>query len=155
MKFVRWLGAFGSGSSLSEAAEWELSQTARQVAVEPLYRGRSLLRHCKIGLVVDHNASRFHAGWLVDAYTKQVGDTGILRPLYSPASRQGKKYRDVDRFLEAWSATRNQSGHGEVIFDSPIYSAVAVKSTATEHGKRRAERLAKRLNLPLKEMKDY
>lgn len=39
MKFVRWLGAFGSGSSLSEAAGWELSQTDRQVAVEPPHHG--------------------------------------------------------------------------------------------------------------------
>lgn len=41
MKFVRWLGAFGSGSDLNEAADWEQSQIERQVAAEPLWRGRS------------------------------------------------------------------------------------------------------------------
>ena len=148
MKFVRWLGAFGSGSSLSEAAEWELSQTARQVAVEPLHRGRSLLDHAKIGLVIDHEASRFHAGWLTDAWTVKRDD-GTLRPQYRPRYRQGKKFRDMDRSLAAWSAVKYPSRHAEVIFDAPIYRAVVVKSTATERGVRRAKRLAERLHLPL------
>lgn len=148
MKFVRWLGAFGSGSSLSEAAGWELSQTDRQVAVEPLHRGRSLLGHAKIGLVVDHAASRFHAGWLTDAWTVNRDD-GTLRPRGKPRNRQGRKFMDMDRFLAAWSAVKNPSYHAEVVFDSPIYRAVVVKSTATERGVRRAQRLASRLNLPL------
>lgn len=148
MKFVRWLGAFGSGSSLSEAAGWELSQTDRQVAVEPLHRGRSLLDHAKIGLVVDHDASRFHCGWLCDAWTA-VRDDGTLRAQYRPRDRQGRKFRDMDRFLAAWSAVKSPSHHAEVVFDAPVYRAVVVKSTATERGVRRAKRLAARLNLPL------
>lgn len=148
MKFVRWLGAFGSGSSLSEAAAWELSQTARQVAVEPLHRGRSLLGHAKIGLVIDHEASRFHAGWLKDAWTVPQDD-GTLRAKYRPRDRQGRKFRNMDRFLAAWSAVKDPSMHGEVVFDAPTYRAVVVKSTATERGIRRARRLASRLNLPL------
>lgn len=152
MKFVRWLGAFGSGSSLSEAAEWELSQIARQVAAEPLYRGRSLL-HSKIGLEVDHYASRFHCGWMTDAWTVRR-DNGTLRAKYRPADRQGKKYRDVNRFLAAWAAVKNPTNHGEVVFDSPIYSAVVVKSTATLRGVSRARRIAARLNLPLRVLPD-
>lgn len=152
MKFVRWLGAFGSGSSLSEAAEWELTQTDRQVAVEPLHHGRSLL-HSKIGLEIDHGASRFHCGWLTDAWTTRRLD-GTLRAKYRPKDRQGKKYKDVNRFLAAWSAVRNPVKQGEAVFDSPIYIAVVVKSTATQHGKRRAKRLAARLNLPLKVLTD-
>lgn len=148
MKFVRWLGAFGSGSSLTEAADWELSQTDRQVAVEPLHRGRSLINHAKIGLVVNHDASRFHAGWLADAYTVKRDD-GTLRPIYKPRNRQGKKFKGMDRFLAAWSAIKNPSHHGEVIFDSPVYRAVVVKSTATTHGVSRAKRLADMLKLPL------
>lgn len=148
MKFVRWLGAFGSGSSLTEAATWEASQVERQVAVEPLHRGRSLLGHAKIGLVVDHDASRFHAGWLADAYTVKRDD-GTLRPYYKPRNRQGKKFHDMDRFIAAWSAVKNPSHHAEVVFDSPTYRAVVVKSTATAHGVSRAKRLADMLNLPL------
>jgi hypothetical protein len=152
MKFVRWLGAFGSGSSLSEAAEWEKSQTARQVAVEPLHRGRSLL-HAKIGLEINHAVSRFHAGWLCDAYTIEI-DGGVLRPKYRPRDRQGRKFRDMDRFLAAWSAVKGPSQHGEVIFDAPHYCAVVVKSSATERGVKRAARLAARLNLPLRILTD-
>lgn len=148
MKFVRWLGAFGSSSSLSEAVDWELSQIDRQVAVEPLHRGRSMLDHAKIGLVIDHEISRFHSGWLTDAWTVKRDD-GTLRPRGKPRDRQGRKFRDMDRFLAAWSAVKNPSYHAEVVFDSPVYRAVAVKSTATERGVRRAKRLADRLNLPL------
>lgn len=148
MKFVRWLGAFGSGTSLSDAAGWELSQIERQVAAEPLHRGRSLLDHAKIGLAVDHDASRFHAGWLTDAYTIRQ-DNGTLRPKYRPRDRQGRKFSDMDRFLAAWSAVKNPSRHAEAIFDAPHYRAVVVKSTATERGVRRAKRIADRLNLPL------
>jgi len=148
MKFVRWLGAFGSGSSLTDAADWELSQTDRQVAAEPLHRGRSLLDHAKIGLVIDHEASRFHSGWLTDAWTVTLDD-GTLKAKFRPRDRQGRKFRDMDRFLAAWSAVKNPSRHGEVVFDSPAYRAVVVKSTATERGMRRAQRLAVRLNLPL------
>ncbi len=153
MKFVRWLGAFGTGASLTEAAEWELSQTDRQVAVEPLHRGRSLIDHVKIGLEVDHELSRFHAGWLRDAWT-EVQANGLLKPKYLPRYRQGKKFRDLNRFLAAWSAVKNPTGWGEVIFDSPIYTAVVVKSTATERGVRRASRIAARLNLPLRVLLD-
>lgn len=153
MKFVRWLGAFGSGTSLFEAAGWELSQIERQVAAEPLHHGRSLITHAKIGLVIDHQVSRFHAGWLVDAYTK-LGDDGTLRPKYKPRMRQGKRFKDMDRFLAAWSAVKNPSGHAEVIFDAPHYCAVAVKSTATERGRRRAQRLADQLGMPLEVLAD-
>ncbi len=153
MKFVRWLGAFGSGSSLSEAAGWELSQTDRQVAVEPLHRGRSLIGHAKIGLVIDHDASRFHAGWLFDAWTDWRPD-GTLRPKYKPRTRQGRKYLDIDRFLAAWSAVKNPDHHAEVVFDSVIYCAVVVKSTATARGVGRAKRLAAMLSLPLEVLTD-
>lgn len=104
MKFVRWLGAFGSGSDLNEAADWEQSQIERQVAAEPLWRGRSFLGHAKIGLVVDHQASRFHAGWLVDAWTEKQDD-GTLRPRYAPRSRQGKNSRRLIDFLRLGQPT--------------------------------------------------
>lgn len=153
VKFVRWLGAFGQGTSLTDAAEWELSQTARQVAVEPLHRGRSLISYARIGLVVDHEASLFVKGWLTDAFTT-LGDDGILRPKYLPRSRQGKAYRDLNRFLAAWSAVKTPEKWAEALFDSPVYSAVVVKASATEHGRNRAKRLAERLGLPLMELAD-
>ena len=153
MKFVRWLGAFRASASLSEAASWELSQVDRQVAVEPLHRGRSLIGHSKIGLVVDHESSLFVRAWLSDAWT-EINAEGILYPKYSPRQRQGKAYRDLNRFSAAWSAVKKPNHWAESVFDSPIYSAVVVKSSATAHGRARAVRLADRLGLPLKELRD-
>lgn len=146
MKFVRWLGAFGSGSSLSEAADWELSQKNRQVAVEPLWRSRSLIDHAKIGLAVDHADSHFVRGWLSDAWTETRAD-GTLRPRDGRV-RNGAGYRDLDRFLAAWSRSR-RGHHGEAIFDHVRYNAVVVKRSATARGYERARRLAANLSLPL------
>jgi hypothetical protein len=148
MKFVRWLGAFRKTTDLSEAAVWELSQTARQIAAEPLHRGQSLV-HAQIGLEIAHAASRFHCGWLEDAWTEVQAD-GTLRAKYLPRSRQGRKYRNMDRFLGAWNSVQNPRIHAEAVFDSPVYRAVVVKTTATERGLRRAKRLAATMNLPLK-----
>lgn len=149
MKFVRWLGAFGSGPSIDEAASWEISQLDRQVAVEPLWRGRSLLDHAKIGLVVDHQSSVFVKAWTRDAYTTKVG--AVLKTRGRDGDgRQQKAFRNLDRFLSYWTKMAPYNlGHGEAVFDAPVYSAVVVKSTATERGLRRAKKLADITKLPL------
>lgn len=145
--FVRWLGAFGKGTSLSDAASWENSQLERQVAAEPLWHGRSLIRHVRIGLEIDERASIFASGWLQDAWTEPHAD-GTLR---SNARRRGKlaRYRNMDRFLAKWNATKSRA-HAEAAFAAPVYKAVVVKNNATEHGMGRARRLADQLGLPLK-----
>ena len=152
MKFIRWLGAFGKSSSLAEAASWERSQVERQVAVEPLWRGRSFILHAKIGLEVDWRQSRFVSGWLCDAWT-ETADDGTLR---SNADKRGKlvRYRDRDRFLAIWSRQKLGGfyGHAEAAFEEAHYSSVVVKKSASARGKRRAQRLAEQLGLPLKVM---
>ena len=148
IKFVRWLGAFRVSAGLKDSALWEMSQTDRQVAAEPLHKGQSLIANSKIGLALAET-SRFHAGWLVDAWT-EVQQDGTLRAKYKPCNRQGKKFRDKDRFLAAWNAVKNPQLHAEAIFDAPSYSSVVVKRNATEIGKSRAQRLATSLNLPLR-----
>lgn len=148
MKFVRWLGAFGSGASLTEAAAWETKQCDRQVAAEPLYRGRSFIDHAKIGLAIANPESTFARGWTYDAWTRVDAD-GILK-----AHRMGygktKPYKNMDRFLSAYSRCAHEGHHAEAAFNAPLYDAVVVKSTASERGKRRANRLAQQLGLPLK-----
>lgn len=147
IKFVRWLGAFGTGASLSEAASWELSQLNRQVAVEPLWRGLSLIDHAKIGLAVDHEASVFVKGWTCDAYTQLEGNIlKTARP--DSTTRQGKAFRSLDRFLSAWNRKKD-GGHGEAVFDAPHYTAVVVKRDASERGFARARKLADQTGLPL------
>jgi hypothetical protein len=152
MKFVRWLGAFGQGTSLSDAATWELGQTERQVAAEPLWRGQSLIGHVKIGLVIDEDRSVFASGWLHDAWTVP-DDQGILRHGVSHRGQRYKRFKDMDRFLVAWKK-RAPDHHGEAAFDATIYKAVVVKSTASEHGVGRAKRLAAELRLPLLVLED-
>lgn len=145
MKFVRWLGAFGSGSSLTEAAAWETKQTERQVAAEPLVRGRSFIDHAKIGLSVQSPEATFRRGWLWDAWTvtREDGTIRATRNRYA-------EYKNMDRFLSALNkSNKNRDCHAEAAFAAPTYSAVVVKSTATPHGKRRAKRLAAMLGLPL------
>lgn len=149
MKFVRWLGAFKKGTSLSEAAGWELSQTERQVAVEPLWRGRSLITKSKIGLEIDHQASVFASGWLSDAWTEVHADGTLRSDRSSCGRRDMKRFRNQDRFLSAWSKMR-PTHHAEAVFAAPVYRAVVVKKNATAHGMGRARRLAAQLNLPLK-----
>ena len=146
MKFVRWLGAFGAGNSLHEAAAWETRQCERQVAAEPLVRGKSLLSHAKIGLGIAHPEATFARGWLEDAWT-EPDKNGILK-----ASRERRhEFKDMNRFLAALSKrSRNNKHHAEAAFNCPAYDCVVVKHDATPRGMRRAKRLAKTLNLPLR-----
>lgn len=145
MKFVRWLGAFGSSSSLLEAAFWETSQNERQVAAEPLIKGKSLIRHAKIGLSINSPSASFARGWLWDAYTDHRGD-GIL---VAKRSRGPCEYKSMDRFLAALNK-RGGHGHAEASFNAPHYDFVVVKNDASPRGMRRAKRLALRLNLPIR-----
>lgn len=151
MKFVRWLGAFGRGSSLAEAVTFETKKVSRQVAAEPLFRGRSLIPHAKIGLVIDESRSVFVRGWICDAWTIP-NDSGVLRPRESPRKTGNVPFRDKDRFLAAFQR-ETRTDHGEAVFDSVVYNAVVVKSTATAHGLARAEKLAITLGLPLKRLR--
>ena len=154
MKFVRWLGAFGRGNSLLEAGNWEVAQIDRQVAAEPLWRGKSLIGHATIGLEIDHDASIFRSGWLSDAWTV-INEDGVL--VSNPPNGWAKdsrkdlrRFKDMDRFLATWSRIRSPTHHAEAAFASPVYVAVVVKSRASDRGKQRAATLAAALNLPIK-----
>ena len=145
MKFVRWLGAFGNGNSLKEAASWEMTQVSRQVAAEPLIKGKSHLNHAKIGLSVAHPEATFARGWLKDAYTVVDEKSGTLK-----ATREREsEFKSMDRFLAALNK-RGGYGHAEAAFNAPVYDAVVVKGDASPRGKRRAQRLAALLKLPMK-----
>lgn len=147
MKFVRWLDAFNRHEgSVETSASWETKQVSRQVAAEPLVRGKSYIHHAKIGLSVAHPEATFARGWLYDAFT--IPDTvGILR-----ATRcRDNEFKNMDRFLAALAKTaKGRISHAEATFNAPIYDAVVVKNTASPRGKRRAQRLADKLNLPLR-----
>ena len=80
-KFVRWLGAYCSKSvsaDLVGAALWEVSQADREVACEPLLKGRSLVlseqARVHVGLIPCMDKTIFVRGYLRDAFTKTDED---------------------------------------------------------------------------------
>lgn len=145
MKFVRWLGAFDKRSeSISESASWELSQTERQVAAEPLWHGKSFLKNAKIGLVIAHPDVTFSRGWLSDSYTV-TNEAGI-----NMATRcRDMEFKNMDKFLKRHNSGNSPMGHAEAAFNCPLYSAVAVKKDASPWAKNKAKRLAEHLSLPI------
>ena len=143
MKFIRWMGAFRKQDTLETSAAWEITQVDRQVAVEPLWHGKSRMRGAKVGLVVDHAASHFCKGWVEDAFSTEK-EHGTL---YS--TRKLQPIRKMDQFLRIWNS-EVRARHGEAIFDHVAYSAVVIRKGVTARGRRRAQRLATDLNLPIK-----
>lgn len=144
MKFVRWLGAFGKSESISEAATWELAQTERQVAAEPLHKGVSHLAHALIGLEIAHPEATFARGWLKDSYTVP-NNNGINR---ATRNRLGE-FKNMDKFLKFLNKNPLW-GHAEASFNCPIYSSVVVKRHCSERVILKAKKLAEELNLPLR-----
>ena len=151
MKFVRWLGAFREKGkyTLLESAQFEKGNKTRQVAVEPLLKGKSLITQAVIGLELDHESSQFVVGFLHDAWT-EVDPDGTLR------NTRNKGFRDMNRFLAAHAKKKPFECHGEAVFDLPIYKAVVLdlsSRTDVDRLKKMASNLAKELNLPLKIIK--
>lgn len=155
MRFIRWMNAFRkSNEGIAESVQWEITVAwaVRQVAVEPLHRGRSLLRRrgATIGLVVDEQASTFVKGFYVDAYTEESGN-GILYPQFAPNTRQGKGEKNMDRFLATWNKL-SPDGHGEVIFQDVHYKGVVVKG-GNEDDLSLAKEISKQYGLKLYRIK--
>jgi len=146
MKFVRWLGAFGQSSeSVAESASWELSQTERQVAAEPLWHGKSFISHAKIGIVIANPEATFARGWLYDSYT--VTDNHGIN---LATSRRKDEFKNMDKFLKVFSKQDRDWGHAEAAFNCPTYNAVVVKKGASASAKSKAKRLALEFNLPMR-----
>lgn len=54
---IRWLGAFRKKGSITESLSWELSQSSvSALAAERLSKGKSAIRHAKVGLLVKNSA---------------------------------------------------------------------------------------------------
>lgn len=148
-KFVRWLGAFRrQGADLSRAAVWEISQTAREVAVEPLFRGESFILaerdHVSIGLVVAPCSVAFRAGALHDNRSGHVD--GVL--VRQDKGRESRPIRDMDKFLRLWGKAA-PTWHGEAWFAAPTYVGVALRMDAVGEIADAAQKLAAELGLPL------
>jgi hypothetical protein len=148
-KFVRWMGAYCPRSvsrELVNAALWEVSQADREVACEPLFRGRSLIlneqAHVHVGLVPCMDKTNFCVGYFGDALTK-ITDSGLLT-----ANRNKKSVRDMDRFLAAWGKSAPKR-HGECIVDFFTVKAVAVRYGAPQWAVEVAHEIAHELGVPV------
>ena len=150
--FVRWLGAFGRCQDVSASAEWELTQNAREVAAEPLFRGRSLIlaenSRVFVGIVADEKESEFKRGFFSDCWSKTASD-GTLAPKHKI-----RPIRDQDRFRRAWSKSV-PTHHGEAFFDHFTAKAVAVRKDASPQKINVARDLAKTLGLPLHLVEEF
>ena len=106
MKVIRWLGAYGRGSSLRAALHWEFTQQERkELAAEPLLNkfDQESQIDCKVGLLVKRSAiKKIYRG---DVFSKVDSSNGCL-----------KKTR---HHLES-------TYHGEA-FVAPCYVAIVVK----------------------------
>ncbi|MCW7076391.1 MAG: hypothetical protein OCU18_03755 [Candidatus Syntrophoarchaeum sp.] len=127
---IRWLGAFNTNRKnrgLYSALCFEIEQSRRKhVAAERLRRGRSMIRHAKVGLLVRNSA-------IVKKFRSDV---------FSEYNRNGtlRKTRAQD---VAWS------GHTEV-FCRPEYLGVVLKSTKISQTALRAvQKFAEKYNAPV------
>jgi len=149
MRYVRWLGAYRRGaSSLEEAARWETSGCDREVAAEPLVRGRSLVLEehggVHIGLEVDVEASRFVAGFYSDCWSEADQQSGRLVAASNPDERREWA------FAKKLTKARSLPHHAEAWFGRPQYAAVIVRAAAPKRVRKRATALAAELGLPLR-----
>ena len=100
--YVRWIGAFGKGSTLSDSLNFEIYTCDRDVACEICKGYTSRISHAKIGLLLDNCAiiKKFNG----DCWSKN--NNGMLYMTRNP------KY--ASRHLEAWAR--------------PNYKGIVVKS---------------------------
>ena len=140
--FVRWLGAYGPCEDVVNSAVWETTQTAREVAAEPLYRGRSLLlaeiEAVNVGLVLCQYESVFRAGFFRDCWSSADAHGNLT-------NSRAKAVRDMHRFCAAWAKMR-PARHGEVFFDRLSVKAVALRKGACA---KTARKLSARLGVPI------
>jgi hypothetical protein len=148
LKFVRWLNAYRRYSTLEEAVGWELTQSERQIATEPLWRSCSMLHSSQIGLVIDHEKSIFVKAWFFDATTVS-DENGILRK-----TKKGRDFRNMNKFLSAWNrknpGSERDGWHGEVVFDKPVFSGVALMVKTTRNVRKIAEEISVQTGLPVR-----
>jgi len=131
MKSVRWLGAFGKGSSLLKSLHYEVARDSNgEVAAELLRDGKSQIRHARVGLLVSQKAviRRFDC----DVWSRPVGTKSVR--------------------LKA-NRTKAFSEHAEC-FCRPEYTGVVVKNYAgmKKDIKKGILWFAKKNNLPVYEL---
>lgn len=150
---IRWLGAFGHGSSVKSIAEFELNPR-REVSCEIIPEGRvSHIQQAKVGLLIDQGRTHLVAGYAGDAWTNDQRKPDELGEALPDRPRE---------FCSDWStvgglynaARRIEFGgrYIEGVVAGPRYKAVAIKRGSNSSAFAFADRLAKVMNLEVIEV---
>jgi hypothetical protein len=149
---IRWLGAFGHGSSVESIAEFELNPR-REVSCEIIPEGRVSHIHAKVGLLIDQGRTHLVAGYAGDAWTcdsKKMDELGEALP-----DRPRQFSTDWSTVGGLYKTARRVECGGryiEGVVSGPRYRAVAVKRGSTPSAFAFADRLAKAMGLEVVEV---
>lgn len=148
---IRWLGAYGHGTSIESIAEFELNPR-REVSCEIIPEGKgSHIRHARVGLMIDQGRTHLVAGYAGDAMTRdnrikdELGEAlpRRLRPFSTDWKTVGGLYKE---------ARRNGESYIEGVVAGPKYSAIILKTGSRESAATFATRLSCLMELPVIEL---
>ena len=129
--FVRWMGAFGKNSSLYGSLNYEMTNTTIEVACEHLAKGKSSIKHARIGIIIPKSAIlKMYQG---DVWSIREGDK--LKRTRRGSGYSDKKYHEC--------------------FSSPLGSVKGCKIIITnvcnlkKETKREAYRIASKYNMEI------
>jgi len=149
---VRWLGAFGYGSSVEKIAEFEMNPR-REVSCEIIPIGKVSHIKAMVGSSSNQELTMLVAGYAGDAWTKDSRNRDVL----------GEALPDRDRAFSTNGKPSVDCINRPAIFvmagviskasiAGPRYTAIVVKRGAGESAFAFADSLAKATNLPVVEV---
>jgi len=147
---IRWLGAFGKGSSVDSIAAFEMNPR-REVSCEIFPEGKgSHIRQALVGLLIDQRSTFLVAGYAGDAWTNDNRKRDELGEALPARSREFTT--DWETVGGLYKTARRIEGGGryiEGIVAGPRYSAVVLKCGASDRAAAFADALANAMNLPV------
>lgn len=123
-RVIRWMGAYGKQNGLEQALMFELFKCNREVAAEPLFRGKSGVYHAAVGLEVARNK-------VGRRFTHDVGSGTVGYFL--------QRGRDCSET------------HGEA-FCAPVYSAIVVCGEVSSITWATIKKVSRLAGIPIKRM---
>ncbi len=153
---VRWLGAYGKGSTLADALSYELTAVTREVAAELIlsYSGagyRSALKSDRVKIGLEVEVTAFRRGFVGDAWTRVEGDR-LLQSYRKPI-------KDLDRLVKAriahhkmcnsegWVSSADRYAECVCV---PHYTAIIIAGSITAQAQAVIEEIAMRHQMEVK-----
>lgn len=145
---VRWLGAFGKGSSINAIAEFELNPR-REVSCEIIPEWKvSHIHQARVGLLIDQGRTYLVAGYAGDAWTSDARKPDELGEALPDRQRPfSSDWKTVGGLYKAARRIEDGGRYIEGVVSGPRYLAVVVKRGSNEYSFAFAERLANAMGL--------